>query len=68
MKRRFLMSGGALLIAALLGVWRLGYHGIDPRLIFWPPPAVIPPSAALDESAELNVTKLPLRDALALQF
>lgn len=64
MKRRYLILGGVLLLAAVMGVWQVGYHGVDPRLIFRPPPTELPPPEALDESAELDVVDVPLSKVL----
>ena len=46
---------------AVVAVWRFGYHGLDPRLIFWPPSDdELAAPAALEEPAELNVKEMPL--------
>ena len=64
MSRRSLALCGAVLCAVLFAIWRFGYHGIDPRLIFWPPPGEIATPAGLDELAEIDVTDEPLDKVL----
>lgn len=64
MSRRSLALCGAVLVAALFAVWRFGYHGVDPRLIFWPPLDELAAPAELDEPAELDVSDAPLDDVL----
>lgn len=62
--RRHLVLAGLLLVAVLIAVWWSGYHGVDPRLIFWPPPVSTGPPAALDEAAELDAEGVSLSQVL----
>lgn len=66
MPRRYLALCGAVFLAALFALWRFGYHGVDPRLIVWPPPDDAPPLEALEETAELDVANMPLDEVLKL--
>jgi hypothetical protein len=62
---RCFAAGAALLLLAAWCVWRFGYDGADPRLIFWPRPPEAAEPAALDEIVSLHVHNRPLRDVLA---
>jgi hypothetical protein len=53
-----------IVLAGLVAVWQLVYHGVSPRLIVFPPPVEKPPPAALDELASVNATECPLRGVL----
>jgi hypothetical protein len=65
MPRRYFVLGGLLFSAAgLIAIWQFAFHGVHPRLIFWPPPAEVPPPAALEEDAEVDVVDAPLDDVL----
>lgn len=67
MRRRQIIYGLIFAVAvALFAVWRVRYHGIDPRLILWPPAEdSIAEPAELDEPAEIDVEKIPLGRAVA---
>ena len=60
MKRRVTLLSMAALLGIVYAVWQIGFHGIHPKLILWPPPVEEPPLAALDRIVSVDVQDQPL--------